>query len=103
MHIPLAFGLVGGNGADVDYEAEDCVSVSNGVIHLTKRRQTFVLNGVATEPLLSINRGFSAPITIVADDGAARQRFDREFDILVTEKRLHERIRGFLNRKSAAR
>lgn len=35
--------------------------------------------------------------------GAARQRFDREFDILVTEKRLHERIRGFLNRKSAAR
>jgi aminopeptidase N len=75
MHIPLAFGLVGGNGADVDYEAEDCVSVSNGVIHLTKRRQTFVLNGVATEPLLSINRGFSAPITIVADDGAARQRF----------------------------
>ena len=35
--------------------------------------------------------------------GAARQRFDREFDILVTEKRLHERIRGFLDRKSAAR
>lgn len=34
---------------------------------------------------------------------AARQRFDREFDILVTEKRLHERIRGFLDRKSAAR
>lgn len=30
---------------------------------------------------------------------AARARFDRDFDIQVTEKRLHERIHGFLNAK----
>ena len=28
---------------------------------------------------------------------AARARFDRDFDIKVTEKRLHERIHGFLD------
>ncbi|MGC6486793.1 MAG: glycosyltransferase, partial [Planctomycetota bacterium] len=31
---------------------------------------------------------------------AARARFDRDFDIKVTERRLHERVRGFLAQKS---
>jgi colanic acid/amylovoran biosynthesis glycosyltransferase len=34
---------------------------------------------------------------------AARARFDRDFDIRVTEKRLHERIMGFLAREPVAR
>ena len=33
---------------------------------------------------------------------AARARFDRDFDIKVTEKRLHERITGFLDEKARA-
>ena len=32
----------------------------------------------------------------------ARARFDKDFDIRVTEKRLHERVRGFLAEKSKA-
>jgi hypothetical protein len=31
---------------------------------------------------------------------AARARFDRDFDIKVTERRLHERVTGFLAQKS---
>jgi aminopeptidase N len=75
MHIPLAFGLVGGNGADMDYVAADPTTVSGGIIHLRKRRQSVKLTGVSSEPALSINRGFSAPVTVVSGDDSATQAF----------------------------
>ncbi|MGC4025177.1 MAG: aminopeptidase N [Mesorhizobium sp.] len=67
LHIPLAFGLVGENGQDVAFTSVDGGAVSNGVIHLKRRRQVFRFNGVNQKPVLSINRGFSAPITIASD------------------------------------
>ncbi|EBX4817098.1 aminopeptidase N, partial [Salmonella enterica subsp. enterica serovar Newport] len=69
MHIPLAFGLVGPNGADMDYHVEDGAVVADGVFHLRKRRQSVTLTGVGAEPMLSINRGFSAPVTIALESG----------------------------------
>ena len=38
MHIPLAFGLVGSDGKDIDYGHVDGAAVENGVIHVRKRR-----------------------------------------------------------------
>lgn len=77
MHIPLAFGLVGGNGADMGFEYND-PAVADGIIHLKKRRQSVTLTGIASEPILSINRGFSAPITLVED--ASRLPFLAQHD-----------------------
>ena len=62
LHIPLSFGLLGHNGDDLASDPEDSGTVAKGVIHLRKRRQTIVLDQVSSEPVLSINRGFSAPI-----------------------------------------
>ena len=64
MHIPLAFGLVGADGSDIEPAAVDGATLENGVIHVRKRKHTVRFGGVATRPALSLNRGFSAPITL---------------------------------------
>ena len=66
MHIPLAFGLVGSDGKDIDYGHVDGAAVENGVIHVRKRRHVVRFSDVAERPSLSLNRGFSAPITLSA-------------------------------------
>src|SRR5690606_35106861 len=64
MHIPLAFGLVGPNGEDMQYESVEGATVEDGVIHLRKRRQSVRFRGLSTRPVVSINRSFSAPVTL---------------------------------------
>ncbi|SEB92399.1 aminopeptidase N [Nitratireductor aquibiodomus] len=75
MHIPLAFGLVGPDGIDLDYQSVEGASVENGVIHLRKRRHQIVFKGVKARPVLSINRGFSAPVTLSVESRADEQLF----------------------------
>ena len=65
MVVPLSVGLVGKNG-DLTLEAADGPSPEHGVIVLDKPAQTFTFTGVAEKPVLSINRGFSAPIRLDA-------------------------------------
>jgi aminopeptidase N len=64
MHIPLAFGLVGKDGKDIEIGHVDGAAVENGVIHIRKRRHTIRFSDIAERPALSLNRGFSAPITL---------------------------------------
>ncbi|WP_295806218.1 aminopeptidase N [uncultured Nitratireductor sp.] len=75
MHIPLAFGLVGPDGRDVGYDGVDGAAVERGVIHLRKRRHTLLFKGLETEPVLSINRGFSAPVTLSVESRLEDQLF----------------------------
>ena len=64
MHIPLEFGLVGRDGSDVTHPRAGDAEISDGVIHLTKRQQMVRFSDVAHRPVLSINRGFSAPVSL---------------------------------------
>ncbi|MDS1134639.1 aminopeptidase N [Nitratireductor indicus] len=64
MHIPLAFGLVGADGQDMVFDAVEGAVVEDGVIHVRKRHHSVRFTGVPARPVLSINRGFSAPITL---------------------------------------
>jgi aminopeptidase N len=70
MHIPLAFGLVGENGQDLPYAGVEGASVENGVIHIRKRRHTVRFAGVTERPAVSLNRGFSAPLTLSVEQSA---------------------------------
>ena len=54
--IPLEIGFIGANGLALKHD--------NKLIELTKAKQAFKFKGIATKPVLSINRGFSAPIVI---------------------------------------
>jgi aminopeptidase N len=67
MHIPVAFGLVGPDGNDIVYGSVEGASVEDGVIHVKKRRHTIRFSGVAERPVVSLNRGFSAPITLAIE------------------------------------
>ena len=75
MHLPLAIGLVGHDGRPLPFEApgggepdEDGTVMLD--VHTSE--QTFVFRGVDAPPLLSVLRGFSAPVKI------AMQRSDEE-------------------------
>jgi aminopeptidase N len=75
MHIPLAFGLVGSDGKPVAWQGVEGAAVEDGVIHLRKRRHTVRFTGVAERPSVSLNRGFSAPITLSVQQKADDQFF----------------------------
>lgn len=64
MHIPLRFALIGDNGAELDASTVSGGKVTDDVLHLTERSQTFVFSGISSRPVISLNRGFSAPITL---------------------------------------
>ena len=75
MHIPLAFGLVGADGKDMAYGAVEGATVENGVIHVRKRKHAVTFSGVAGRPVLSLNRGFSAPVTLTVEQRTEDQMF----------------------------
>ena len=57
LHIPVAVGLVGANGGDV----------ADTVLHLKEGKQDFVFDNIASRPIPSILRGFSAPVKLTTD------------------------------------
>ncbi|MFA6156038.1 aminopeptidase N [Mesorhizobium sp.] len=75
MHIPLAFGLIGAGGEPVAYSGVEGASVEDGVIHIRKRRHIVRFSGVSERPALSLNRGFSAPVTLSVEQKADDQFF----------------------------
>ncbi|RWC63683.1 aminopeptidase N [Mesorhizobium sp.] len=75
MHIPLAFGLIGAGGKPVAYSGVEGASVEDGVIHVRKRRHMVRFSGVTERPAVSLNRGFSAPVTLSVEQKADDQFF----------------------------
>jgi aminopeptidase N len=75
MHIPLAFGLVGAGGKPVTWATVEGATVEDGVIHIRRRRHTVRFSGIAERPAVSLNRGFSAPITLSVQQKADDQFF----------------------------
>ena len=67
LHIPVRVGLIGGNGADLDLVRDDGGPVPGGVLDVTKRSQTFRFTGIPKRPVLSMLRGFSAPVNLTVD------------------------------------
>src|SRR3954467_11275305 len=67
MVIPLAIGLVGPDGRDMSLSLDDGRPVVRGVLTLTQPTQTFEFTGVTIRPVLSLNRGFSAPVKVTAN------------------------------------
>ena len=75
MVIPLVTGLVGLDGRDLPLTFANGTTLARGVIVLDDTEQTFTFTGIAQRPVLSINRGFSAPIKLSSDIDAADLAF----------------------------
>ena len=67
MVIPLAIGLVGRDGRDLPLKLRDGRTIERGVLTLTKPAETFVFGDIGEPPVPSLNRGFSAPIKLIAN------------------------------------
>jgi aminopeptidase N len=67
LHIPLKLGLLGGNGHDVPLKLENGEELHDGVLPITKRKQTFRFTDVPTRPVPSLLRQFSAPVNVTID------------------------------------
>ncbi len=64
--IPLALGLLSPNGDEV---------LPTTLLELTEAHQTFTFPGLAARPILSLNRGFSAPVVLTHSASPAEQAF----------------------------
>ena len=70
FHIPLNIGLLGPDGQDMVLP-----NSSTGLLELTETEQTFTYEGIAERPVISVNRGFSAPVKIVSNLSQKDQLF----------------------------
>ena len=62
--IPLRFGLIGPNGEDMGTGSVEGANVAGDVLVLDKAHQDVVFHNVAAAPVLSLLRGFSAPVRL---------------------------------------
>ncbi len=67
LHIPFKVGLLGGNGQDMELRLNDGSIVTDGLLHITKREQTFTFENIPSQPVPSLLRGFSAPVNLTID------------------------------------
>jgi aminopeptidase N len=67
MVIPLVVGLVGADGRDMSLHLEGGRPVVRGVLTLTQPAQSFTFTDVPSRPVLSVNRGFSAPVRLTTN------------------------------------
>ncbi|MBS0243942.1 MAG: aminopeptidase N, partial [Proteobacteria bacterium] len=67
LHIPLRLGLLGGNGNDLPLETTGAAKIHDGVLEITKRKETFRFAGIPSRPVPSLLRDFSAPVNLTID------------------------------------
>ncbi len=75
MQIPLTLGLVGPDGNDMALDLEGVVALNSPLIELREDRKTFRFRNIAKRPVLSLNRGFSAPVILRSRQSANDQLF----------------------------
>ena len=67
MAMPFAVGFVGPDGRDLPLRLANGRTLERGILTLTKAQESFVFAGLDAPPVLSLNRGFSAPVKIHAE------------------------------------
>ena len=67
MVIPLKFGLVGKDSRDLPLALPNGGKIERGVLVLSEPAHTFEFINISERPVMSINRGFSAPIKLNTD------------------------------------
>jgi aminopeptidase N len=76
--IPVRIGLVGPDGRDMPLNPTHVQSLRGDVVMLTKAQQSIRFEGLAARPVVSVLRGFSAPVALTAGTT------DRELAFLAT-------------------
>lgn len=68
LHIPVTVGLLNQDGSAASCKLQDSDQVCDEVIlQLTQPEQTFIFENLTEQPVVSILRGFSAPVKLVME------------------------------------
>jgi aminopeptidase N len=78
--IPLVIGLIGPDGRDLALKRADGGVVERGLVELTELSQSVTFADVPASPVVSLARGFSAPIKLTSDLSADGLRFQAAHD-----------------------
>ncbi|MEP3430354.1 MAG: aminopeptidase N [Roseibium sp.] len=62
--VPLEFGLIGANGQDLELGEHNGATISGDVLVMDKTHQHVTFENIAKPPVLSLLRGFSAPVRL---------------------------------------
>jgi len=80
--IPLRFGLVGPNGEDMSFDRVTGARLQEDVLILEEQSQSVTFTGLKSRPVVSLLRGFSAPVRLEdhqdADDLLFQARQDSD-------------------------
>jgi aminopeptidase N len=80
MVIPLVIGLVGRDGGDLPLRRSDGRPLEHGLLTLAKPAETIEFAEIGERPVLSLNRGFSSPVRLVANLSGDDLRFLAAYD-----------------------
>ncbi len=80
LHMPIALALFDTHGKELELNTKENVSLAGGVFELTTASASLTFRDVADCPVLSINRGFSAPIILRSDASEADLLFQMSKD-----------------------
>jgi len=79
LHIPVKLGLLAANGApaDIDYKGERHAEI---ILNVTKAEHAFSFDNLSQPPVLSILRGFSAPVILKMERSLEELAFLLRYD-----------------------
>jgi aminopeptidase N len=80
LHMPIALALISPQGQNLTLRSKQNLALANGVYELRETEATLVFQNIAERPVVSINRGFSAPIILRHDVSEAELLFQMAYD-----------------------
>ncbi len=78
FHIPIRIALLNPKGETIslDLDGEDnCTNVDECILELKSKEQVFIFNHVQSRPVVSLLRGFSAPVKIITSRSRSELAF----------------------------
>jgi aminopeptidase N len=80
FHMPIEIGLVGPDGVDLPLHLAGKGLLDRPLLEITDAEHVFVFNNIFVTPVLSFNRGFSAPIILRTNQSAEELLFLMGYD-----------------------
>jgi aminopeptidase N len=71
FHMPFRVGLVDASGQDMPLDIEGQGPLNSDVIELTEAKKVYHFHNVKEEPVLSFNRGYSAPVVLKTNQSSS--------------------------------
>ena len=80
LHIPVTVGLINKDGAKAPCKLQGSTLTDEVILQPTQAEQNFVFEGLKEQPIISILRGFSAPVKLVMERSLEELAFLLSFD-----------------------